>query len=157
MFIKNATYKTISTEGQTFPIAEGAIISNGIVPQTIDIEPPTHRISVAIGGTIDLNSDANKNVSFTDEQIKALGSDFNFVPAAESSGGTDLPDYDTSDNGKVLTVDGTGSTAELVWATPAAELPTLSGASDAGKFLVVNSSGNGWEIVTVPAANGNSF
>ena len=29
--------------------------------------------------------------------------------------------------------------------------------SDAGKFVVVNSSGTGYVLVTVPSANGNSF
>lgn len=162
MFIKNATYKSIPTAGLSFPLAEGTIISNGIVPQTIDIEPPTHRISVAIGGTIDLNSPANKNVSFTDEQIRALGGDFNFVPAEEAKSGlpavsvadngdvlavvngawsksdppSSLPSYTTSDNGKVLTVDGTGTTAALEWAA--------GGGGAGGKVYVLESDGNSW-------------
>ena len=35
-------------------------------------------------------------------------------------------------------------------------LPSTS-LSDAGKFVVVNSGGTGYTLVTVPAANGNSF
>lgn len=142
MFIKNATYKSIPTEGLSFPLAEGAIISGGIVPETAALAPPTGRVYIAVGGTIDLTSEANKNVSFTNEQIRALGGDFNFVPAEEAKSAlpavsvadngdvltvvngawsksdppSSLPSYTTSDNGKVLTVDGTGTTAALEWA-----------------------------------------
>lgn len=142
MFIANATYKTISTEGQTFPIAEGTIISNGIVPQTIDIEPPTHRISVAVGGTIDLTSEANKGVSFTDEQIKALGSDFNFVPASEK----ELPTPKLADAGKVVAVNETGTEYELV--ESGSGLPEVT-SSDEGKVLAVNASGE-WAASAQP-------
>ncbi|MBP5302020.1 MAG: hypothetical protein J6Y88_02085, partial [Bacteroidales bacterium] len=61
-------------------------------------------------GTIDLTSEANNGVSFTDAQIKALGSDFNFVPASEK----ELPTPTLADAGKVVAVNETGTEYELV-------------------------------------------
>lgn len=91
MFIQNAVLKSINAEGLSFPLAEGSVVSvggvTGIIPGTLDIRPATNRIYVAVAGTIDLTSDANKCVTFTDEQIQELGADFNFVPAVEFSGG----------------------------------------------------------------------
>lgn len=143
MFIKNATYKTISTEGQSFPIAEGTIISNGIVPQTIEVDPATHRISVAIGGTIDLSSPANKNVSFTAEQMKALGGDFNFVPAEEAK--SELPAVSDADNGDVpAVVDGAWGKSD-----PPSSLPSYTSA-DKGKVLGLGEGDTSTTEVIVP-------
>lgn len=91
MFIQNAVLKSISAEGLAFPLSEGSVVSvggvTGIVPTTLNVRPATNRIYVAVAGTIDLTSDANKGVTFTNEQIQELGADFNFVPAVESGGG----------------------------------------------------------------------
>ncbi len=91
MFIQNAVLKSINAEGLSFPLAEGSVVSaggvTGIVPTTLNVRPATNRIYVAVAGTVDLTSDANKGVTFTDEQIKALGGDFNFVPAMETASG----------------------------------------------------------------------
>ena len=108
MYIQNAVYKAVPTGSLEFPVAEGTIITagdvTGIVPQNVALAPPTAMIYVATGGTIDLTSEANKGVSFTEAQIKELGSDFNFIPAQEGGGGSSLPPYTSADKGKVLTV-----------------------------------------------------
>lgn len=108
MYIKDATYRSVPTADLTFPIAEGTVVTvgnvTGIVDQNLKEAAPTARIYVAVGGTIDLTSDANKNVTFSDEDISRLGQDFNFIPGAEGGGGSSLPEYTSSDVGKVLTV-----------------------------------------------------
>ncbi|MBQ4436679.1 MAG: hypothetical protein IJK86_03885 [Lachnospiraceae bacterium] len=145
MFIQNAVLKSINAEGLSFPLAEGSVVSvggvTGIVPTTLNVRPATNRIYVAVAGTIDLTSDANKGVTFTEEQIKALGGDFNFVPALESP--AEIPAYSSTQNGKFLGV----SSGKLTWAK---ELPAVSG-SDNGKVLTV-SSGT-WSAQT-PSAGG---
>ena len=91
MYIQNVIVKSIKSDGLSFPLPEGSVVTvggvTGIVPTTIDVRPATNRIYVAVAGTVDLTSDANKGVTFTDEQIQELGADFNFVPAVESGGG----------------------------------------------------------------------
>lgn len=144
MFIQNAVLKSISAEGLTFPLSEGSVVSvggvTGIVPTTLGVRPATNRIYVAVAGTIDMTSDANKGVTFTEEQIKALGGDFNFVPAVESGGG--LPST-SGKSGKVLSVNSSG---ELEWA--GAVLPEASGA-EMGKVATVNSNGK-WYKGDIP-------
>lgn len=144
MFIQNAVLKSISAEGLTFPLSEGSVVSvggvTGIVPTTLGVRPATNRIYVAVAGTIDMTSDANKGVTFTDEQIKALGGDFNFVPAVESGG--DLPST-SGKSGKVLSVNSSG---ELEWA--GAVLPEASG-GDMGKVATINSNGK-WYKGDIP-------
>ena len=112
MFIQNAVLKSISAEGLTFPLSEGSVVSaggvTGIVSGTLDVRPATNRIYVAVAGTIDMTSDANKGVTFTDGQIKALGKDFNFVPAVETDVKKELPDATPAMAGKVLTVGNNG-------------------------------------------------
>jgi len=107
MFIQNAVYKAVPTDGLTFPLAEGTVITvgdvTGIVPENIALAAPTGLIYLATGGTIDLTSEANAGVTFTDEQLNELGGDFNFIPVTEA-GGSSLPSYSSSDIGKVLTV-----------------------------------------------------
>jgi hypothetical protein len=107
MFIQNAVYKAVHTDGLTFPLAEGTVITvgdvTGIVPENIALAAPTGLIYLATGGTIDLTSEANAGVTFTDEQLKELGGDFNFIPLTEA-GGSSLPSYTSADIGKVLTV-----------------------------------------------------
>lgn len=119
MYIKNATYKEVPTAGLTFPLAEGSVITvggvTGIVEQNVAAAGPTAQIYIAVGGTIDLRSEANKGVSFTDEQVKALGSDFNFIPAKEIADPVEIPSYSAADSGKVLTVETKGTSAELKW------------------------------------------
>lgn len=145
MFIQNAVLKSINAEGLSFPLAEGSVVSaggvTGIVPTTLNVRPATNRIYVAVAGTVDLTSDANKSVTFTEEQIKALGGDFNFVPAVEGGGG--LPDM-AGKAGKVLTVNNSGS-AE--WS--GAVLPEAAG-YEMGKVLTVGLNGN-WEKYGPPA------
>lgn len=142
MYIKNATYKTVPTGSLSFPLAEGAVVTaggvTGIVPENLAAAGPTAQIYVAVGGTIDLTSEANKGVSFTDAQIKALGSDFNFVPASEK----ELPTPTLADAGKVVAVNETGTEYELV--ESGGGLPEY-GVGDGGKVLTVNNSGNGVE------------
>lgn len=91
MYIQNVIVKSIKSDGLSFPLPEGSVVTvggvTGIVPTTLNVRPATNRIYVAVAGTIDMTSDANKGVTFTEEQIKALGGDFNFVPAVESGGG----------------------------------------------------------------------
>lgn len=116
MFIQNAVLKSINAEGLSFPLAEGSVVSvggvTGIVPTTLGVRPATNRIYVAVAGTIDMTSDANKGVTFTDEQIKALGGDFNFVPALETP--AEIPSYKPAqDSGKVLTVVPSGLSWEM--------------------------------------------
>lgn len=133
MYIKNATYKTVPTGSLSFPLAEGAVVTaggvTGIVPENLAAAGPTAQIYVAVGGTIDLTSEANKGVSFTDAQIKALGSDFNFVPASEK----ELPTPTLADAGKVVAVNETGTEYELV-ESGGGGLPEYT-AADAGKAL----------------------
>lgn len=120
MYIQNATYKAVPTGNLTFPIAEGSIVTaggvTGIVTENLAAATPTAMIYIAIGGTIDLKSEANKNVFFTDEQIAALGSDFNFVPAEEKPEKNELPAYTAEDAGKMLTVNNSGNAVEWVHA-----------------------------------------
>ena len=109
MYIQNATYKTVPTGSLSFPLAEGAVVTaggvTGIVPENLAAAGPTAQIYVAVGGTIDLRSEANKGVSFTDEQVKALGSDFNFIPAKEIADPVpEIPEIGPDDAGKVLAV-----------------------------------------------------
>ena len=112
MFIQNAVLKSINADGLSFPLAEGSVVSvggvTGIVPTTLGVRPATNRIYVAVAGTVDLTSDANKGVTFTDGQIKALGKDFNFVPAVETDVKKELPDATPAMAGKVLTVGNNG-------------------------------------------------
>lgn len=112
MYIQNMTLKSIDAEGLSFPLAEGSIVTvrgvTGIVPATINVRPATNMIYVAVAGTVDLTSPANKNVSFTDQQIKTLGGDFNFVPAVETDVKKELPDATPGMAGKVLTVGNNG-------------------------------------------------
>ncbi len=104
-----------------FPVAEGTVITagdvTGIVPQNVTLAPPTAMIYVATGGTIDLTSEANKGVSFTEAQIKELGADFNFIPAQEGGGGGGLPPYTSADKGKGLFL-GDGEGTETVVIVP---------------------------------------
>ena len=108
MYIQNVTVKSIKADGLSFPLQEGSVLTvggvTGIVPATIDVRPATNMIYIAVAGTIDLTSPANANVSFTDQQIKALGGDFNFVPAVEVAEKKELPDYSSSNNGYFLTI-----------------------------------------------------
>jgi len=117
MFIQNAVYKTVPTDGLTFPLAEGTVITvgdvTGIVPENIALAAPTGLIYLATGGTIDLTSEANAGVTFTDEQLNELGGDFNFIPLTEN-GGSSLPSYSSSDIGKVLTVGEGSETVQTV-------------------------------------------
>ncbi len=107
MYIKNATYKAVPTGGMSFPITEGTVVTaggvTGIVTENLSAAGPTAMIYVAVGGTIDLRSEANKGVSFTDEQVKALGSDFNFIPASEAPE-SELPAYTAADENKILSL-----------------------------------------------------
>lgn len=153
MYINNAIYKTIRPKGLTLPIVEGQVLTAGgaaanedgsdaycIVPETISNIAPTGLIYVAVGGTIDLSSDANKNVVFSDAMIKALGKDFNFVLASETPDPVpELPVVTSDDNGDVLAV------VNGAWAkSPApSSLPPYTSA-DKGKVLTV---GEGSESV----------
>lgn len=144
MYIQNVIVKSIKSDGLSFPLPEGSVVTvggvTGIVPTTIDVRPATNRIYVAVAGTVDLTSDANKGVAFTDEQIKALGGDFNFVPAVEVP--SYLPTFTGDDVGKVLTVgedgiewsfeQGGGGTMESGEYIPLAntEQPTISFATE---------------------------
>lgn len=91
MYIQNATYKAVPTAGLTFPLTEGTVLTvgdvTGIVPENISLAAPTGLIYLATGGTIDLTSEANAGVSFTDAELNALGGDFNFIPVTEAGGG----------------------------------------------------------------------
>ena len=136
MFINNAIYKAIPTASLTFPLSEGVVVTvggvTGIVTENVAQASPTATIYIAVGGTIDLRSEANKGVSFTDAQIKALGSDFNFVPASESE--KELPPPALSDAGKVVTVNETGTGYELT--EPDSGLPEYD-SDDEGKLLSI--------------------
>lgn len=129
MFIKDGVYREIDVKVDA-PIAEGTILTFGgalaaedasdafgIVPENIYVLPPTKKIRVAIGGTIDLDDPANKGVEFSEAIVNALGADINFVPAAEAGGGggSDLPEYSSTDAGKALVVDEEGN---LSWDEP---------------------------------------
>ena len=135
MYIQNATYKAIPTGSLSFPITQGSVVTaggvTGIVTEGIAVAPPTAQIYIAVGGTIDMTSPANKGVTFTDEELKALGGDFNFVPIREA-GASDLPEVDNSDNGDVLAV------VDGAWAksAPPSGLPTCT-SEDVGKVLTV--------------------
>lgn len=110
MYIKDGIYRSIKPQ-VALPIAEGTVLTinglaatadtaYGIVPTNVTALSPTKQIYVAVSGTIDLKDPANKAVSFSQDMIKALGRDFNFVPAEEGSSG--LPEITESDVGKVL-------------------------------------------------------
>jgi len=97
MFIKDGVYRNVDISGLTAPILEGTVLTAtgaiaaadgsdafGIVPENIFVMPPTKMTRVAIGGTIDMQDPANKDIDFTENIIKALGRDINFIPAAEA-------------------------------------------------------------------------
>ncbi len=95
MYIENVTLKSVPADSLVLPVEEGTILTKngtvpadlsqayGIVPQKITNIPPTKRIYLAVAGTIDLKLN---NVSFTEEEMQALGKDFNFVPGDEGGG-----------------------------------------------------------------------
>lgn len=95
MYIENVTLKSVPADSLILPVEEGTILTQngtipadlsqayGIVPQKITNIPPTKRIYLAVAGTIDLKLN---NVSFTEEEMQALGKDFNFVPGDEGGG-----------------------------------------------------------------------
>lgn len=148
MYIKNATYKEVPTAGLTFPLAEGSVITvggvTGIVEQNVAAAGPTAKLYIAVGGTIDLRSEANKNVSFTDDQVKALGSDFNFIPAKEIADPVkELPEIGSGDAGKVLTVNSGHNGVE--WKTPGGTALEETGTVDDG---VLSSSLTGAKVVS---------
>lgn len=95
MYIENVTLKSVPADSLVLPVEEGTILTKngtipadlsqayGIVPQKITNIPPTKKIYLAVAGTIDLKLN---NVSFTEEEMQALGRDFNFVPGDEGGG-----------------------------------------------------------------------
>lgn len=95
MYIENVTLKSVPADSLVLPVEEGTILTKngtipadlsqayGIVPQKITNIPPTKKIYLAVAGTIDLKLN---NVSFTEEEMQALGKDFNFVPGDEGGG-----------------------------------------------------------------------
>lgn len=95
MYIENVTLKSVPADSLVLPVEEGTILTKngtipadlsqayGIVPQKITSIPPTQMIYLAVAGTIDLKLN---NVSFTEEEMQALGKDFNFVPGDEGGG-----------------------------------------------------------------------
>lgn len=95
MYIENVTLKSVPADSLALPVEEGTILTKngtipadlsqayGIVPQKITNIPPTKKINLAVAGTIDLKLN---NVSFTEEEMQALGKDFNFVPGDEGGG-----------------------------------------------------------------------
>lgn len=109
MYIKDGIYKSIKAAVST-PITAGTVLTingleataataYGIVPETINVLPPTGRIYVAIGGTIDLTDPANKGITISKEMQKALV-DIDFVPEPPAESG--LPEITEGDVGKVL-------------------------------------------------------
>lgn len=95
MYIENVTLKSVPADSLVLPVEEGTILTKngtipadlsqayGIVPEKITNIPPTKMIYLAVAGTIDLKLN---NVSFTEEEMQALGKDFNFVPGDEGGG-----------------------------------------------------------------------
>lgn len=130
MYIQNATYKTIPTEGLTFPLEAGTVLTignvTGIVPENVAVAAPTGVLYLAVGGTIDLTSEANAGITFTDAELNALSGDFNFIPLAEAGGGG-LPEYALSDADKVLTVAEDAEHGSSVDAVPQQTVTTSSG------------------------------
>lgn len=129
MFIKDGIYRSIKPQ-VALPIAEGTVLTinglaatadtaYGIVPANITAISPTNQIYVAVSGTIDLKDPANKAVSFSEDMIKALGKDFNFVPAEEYPD-RPIPPIEAGDSGKVLTA---GDDGQASWQTLASDNP----------------------------------
>lgn len=165
MEIRNAIYKTVPVRNLTFPLAAGTVVTAGgtlansdgsdaygIVPETVALLPLTKRLYVAVAGTIDL---ATCGATFTDTMIKALGEDFNFVPAKEEHEppAPELPTVSSTDNGKILmVVNGQWAAADLP-----SELPTVE-STDAGKVLTVVTSGDDtfWAAAEIPSDNDNT-
>ena len=129
MYIKEAVYRTVPITNLTFPVSEGTILTvngnvanqdgsdaYGIVPENIYSIPTTGRAYVAVGGIIDLDSEANRHVAFSEAMIQALGSDFNFVRAVEVAGGGEVvPEPSASDVGKALVVQNIGTDDDPVY------------------------------------------
>lgn len=140
MYIQNATYKAVPTAGLTFPLAEGTVLTvgdvTGIVPENIAIAAPTGLIYLAVGGTIDLTSDANAGVSFTDAELNTLGGDFNFIPVTEAGGG--------SGSGAVYLTDTNG--------TLSATYSEISALIDAGTVIYLKSTQSQRSIGLCPLA-----
>ena len=74
MFIDCAVYRSIDISELELPIEEGTILDSngevvtdeieyayGIVPERIDVMPPTKMANIAVSGVIDLDSPANQS------------------------------------------------------------------------------------------------
>lgn len=72
-----------------------------------------------------------------DENIRIIAEDLERVKNQMKDIGSDIPDYDSEDAGKILSVDSSG---ELEWRDETTELPEYS-ESEENKVLSVNSSG----------------
>lgn len=144
MYIENVTLKSVPADSLILPVEEGTILTKngtipadlsqayGIVPQKITNIPPTKRIYLAVAGTIDLKLN---NVSFTEEEMQALGKDFNFVPGDEGGGNPN----------RVQTITGTLDTI-------ATDINSKLTFEEYGEFLLGLNSGNTSAEISVDAS-----